>query len=101
MINEVKSWWNSVLKGEKRGLIVLAAVVCTMALTEYQAVKSWPYQRELMIAKIKSDAEADSSIARSMATLMDMYRSAVNDRIGVATAVLSSPAIQLPNRFTT
>ena len=101
MINEVKSWWNSVPRGEKRGLIVLAAVVCTMALTEYQTVNSWFHQRELMIARGKSDTKADSSITRSLATLKDMYRSAGNDRIGVVAAALSNPAIQLSNRFAT
>jgi peroxiredoxin len=74
-----------------RQTAVLAALVSAMAASaamnyqsvDYQTVESWSHYRELMIARGTSEAEADSSIARSLASLKALDRSAGNDRIGV------------------
>jgi peroxiredoxin len=73
-------------------MAVMAAFVSTMVAlaamnyqtVDYQTVDSWSHQRELMIARGMSEAEADSSIARSLIALKALDRSAGNDRIGVA-----------------
>lgn len=75
-----------------RRMAVLAALVSAVAVSaavnyqtvDYQTVESWSHYRELMIARGTSEAEADSSIARSLASLKALDRSAGNDRIGVA-----------------
>jgi peroxiredoxin len=47
-------------------------------------VMSWAHKRELLIAKGKSEADADAWISEQLASFAEMDRSAGDDRIGVA-----------------
>lgn len=64
--------------------IILACGISEAFADEIETVKSWAHYRELMIQDGDSEAEADAQIARLLASLGSMDRSAGADRIGVA-----------------
>jgi peroxiredoxin len=67
--------------------VVLLALACGMSLAaadEIKPVNSWAHYREVLRSDGKSEAEIDAAVARGLASLRKMDRSAGSDRIGVA-----------------
>ena len=63
---------------------VALAGLLAVAGQDIKPVNSWAHYREVLKSEGKSDAEIDAPIARALASLRAMDRSAGNDRIGVA-----------------
>jgi peroxiredoxin len=64
-------------------LLVLACGIGTAVGAEIETVRSWDHYREILILEGESEAEADAEIAKLLAGLGSMDRSAGSDRIGI------------------
>jgi peroxiredoxin len=65
-------------------LVLLAPGVRPALAEDIETVTSWDHYREIMITEGKSAEQADAQLARMLANLGAMDRTAGNDRIGVA-----------------
>ena len=50
-MNQLKTWWNSVPKTQKVGLIVLAAFVAAVVITTVSGTATWPRPWALVAAR--------------------------------------------------